>query len=287
MRAFLAYNPAMPFVNTQHGRLYYEVHDLTPPWIANPPAIVFHHGAAANLHLWHDWLPHFCTGYRLVVLDARGCGHSSVPAPGFEWSLDRLAGDVLDIAQAAGANRFHFIGEDLGGALGLYLAIKYGDRLYSLTVANCAARVGARGADSWRTLIDTRNQQAWAEQMMEWRFFPNALHHEQHQWWLRQYGACNARVALVMHELATGADLTAQLAAIKVPTLLLAPDASPFVPAAHMAELQAAIPGAELQAFAHARHGLPVSHATACAEVTSAFLARHFARFKSDLPVVI
>jgi pimeloyl-ACP methyl ester carboxylesterase len=277
----------MPFAITQQGRLYYEAHDLTPPWTANPAAIVFHHGAAANLHLWHDWLPHFCTGYRLIVLDARGCGHSSVPPLGFEWSLERLTGDVLEVTQAAGVNRFHFIGEDVGGLLGLFLAIKYGDRLLSLTVASCAARYSARGADSWRALIETRGQQAWAEQMMEWRYFPNALRHEQHEWWLRQHASCNARAALAMHELAAESDLTAQLAAIRTPTLLLAPDASPFVPAAHMAELQTAIPGAELQAFAHARHGLPVSHATACAEATSAFLARHFTRFKSDLPVVI
>ena len=277
----------MAFVNTQHGRLYYEAHDLTPPWIASPAAIVFHHGAAANLHLWQDWLPHFCNAYRLIALDARGCGHSSVPGLGFEWSLDRLAADVLDVAQAAGVNRFHFVGEDLGGAVGLYLAIKYGDRLLSLTVANCAARSNASGMGSWRALIETRGQQAWAEQMMEWRFFPNALRDELHQWWLRQHAGCNVRAALTMHELAAATDLTGRISAIRVPTLLLAPDASPFVPAAHMAELQAAIPGAELQAFAHARHGLPVSHATACAEATDAFLARQSSRFKSDLPVVI
>lgn len=278
----------MPFVNAREGRLYYEVHDLTAPWVENPAAIVFHHGAAANLHLWNEWLPHFCPSYRLVLFDARGCGRSTVPGPGFEWSLEQLAGDVLDIAQAAGANRFHFVGEGMGGTLGLHLAVKYGDRLLSLAAANCGARGGvAREAADWRGLIEAQGQQAWAKQMMAWRFFPNALLPAQHDWWLRQHAICNAHAALIMNDLVAATDLTPYLREIKVPTLLLCPDVSPFVPAAHMAEIQAAIPGAELQVFAHARHGLPVSHAAACAQTVSAFLARRFARNKSDLPIVI
>lgn len=278
----------MPFVNAREGRLYYEVHDLTAPWVGNPATIVFHHGAAANLHIWNEWLPHFCPGYRLVVFDARGCGRTTVPGAGFEWSLEQLAADALDIALAAGANRFHFIGEGLGGTLGLHLAVKYGDRLLSLTAANCSARGGVAGEGTdWRGLIEEQGQRAWAERMMAWRFFPGALPPAQQEWWLRQHASCNAHAALVMHDLAAATDLTPYLREIRVPTLLLCPDASPFVPASHLAEIHAAIPGAELQAFAHARHGLPVSHATACAQTVSAFLARHFARLKSDSPIVI
>lgn len=278
----------MPFVNAREGRLYYEVHDLTAPWVENPATIVFHHGAAANLHVWNEWLPHFCQGYRLVVFDARGCGRSTVPGPGFEWSMEQLAADVLDIALAAGANRFHLIGEGLGGTLGLHLAVKYGDRLLSVTGASCSARGGvARQGADWRGLIEAGGQRAWAEHMMSWRFFPNALPPVQHEWWLRQHAACNAHAALVMNDLATMTDLTPYLREIKAPALLLCPDASPFVPASHMTEIQAAIPGSELQVFAHARHGLVTSHASACAQVVGAFLARNFSRARADLPIVI
>jgi pimeloyl-ACP methyl ester carboxylesterase len=57
-----------------------------------------------------------------------------------------------------------------------------------------------------------------------------------------------------------------------MPTLLLHPDASPFIPLALMAELNAALPDSRLRVFPHTRHGLPFSHATACAEEYAGFL---------------
>ena len=61
-----------------------------------------------------------------------------------------------------------------------------------------------------------------------------------------------------------GTDLTPELGRIRVPTLLLAPGQSPFVPLPVMEEMHAAIPGSELRVFAGARHGLPYSHGAAC-----------------------
>jgi len=278
----------MPFVNAQGGRLHYEVHDLASPWVANPVTIVFHHGIAENLHVWHEWLPHFCARYRMVVFDARGCGQSTSPAQGHDWSLEQFAGDVLDVAQAAGANRFHFIGESLGGTVGLYLAAKLGDRLLSLTASNCAAHDGMlQHVAGWRNVIGKHGQRTWAERMMAQRFHPNTLPQAQYDWLLEQYATCSASTVLAQAGLLAEADLTAQLGAIRVPTLLLCPDAGSFAPAAHAAEMQSLIPGAELQVFAHARDGMLLSHAASCAQTVAAFLARNTPRAKSDFPAVI
>jgi len=57
---------------------------------------------------------------------------------------------------------------------------------------------------------------------------------------------------------------------------LLSPQSSPFIPVEVMAAMRAAIPGAELQVFAHSKHGLPLSHGRACAETLAEFLARRF-----------
>lgn len=278
----------MPFVNSQGGRLYYEVHDLTPPWVRNPSAIVFHHGVAADLHLWTEWLPYFIEYHRLVVFDMRGSGRSTVPGHGFPWSFEQLAGDALEVAQAAGAGRFHFVGESLGGTVGLFLASRFGDRLLSLTMANCAARGGLiPNLAGWRAMIETQGQQAWADRMMAWRFYPNALPQEKFEWLRELHARCPARVALILADLLAAVDLTGELQRVRAPTLLLCPDASPFVPVSHMAEMQAMIPDAELQVFAHARHGLPFSHAGACAKAVKAFLARRFPGSRAELPVII
>ena len=71
------------------------------------------------------------------------------------------------------------------------------------------------------------------------------------------------------------ADLTRQLAAgIRVPTPLLAPAQSPFVPLGVMEEIHASIPGSEPTVFADVRHGLLCSHGAASGRALRAFLDR-------------
>jgi hypothetical protein len=43
-------------IETGSGGLYYDLCSLVPAWIGNPQTIVFHHGNAANTHIWADWL---------------------------------------------------------------------------------------------------------------------------------------------------------------------------------------------------------------------------------------
>ncbi len=278
----------MPFINTRDGRLYYEVHDLTPPWVKSPAAVLFHHGIAADRHHWSDWLPQFCTSNRIVVLDARGSGLSGVPGPGFDWTLDQLAGDVLDVAQAAGANRFHFVGDSIGGTVGLHLAIHMPDRLLSLTAANCAARGRElREIQGWPALIDQRGQQGWAEELLARRFPPGSLPVPQHDWFARQLEAFPLPVALSLSHVMMHADLTAELPRITVPTLLLCGEPAPFVPHTHMAEMRELIPAAELQHYAEALDGLIISHAQACALATRAFHFRRASPQRLDFPHVV
>ena len=72
--------------------------------------------------------------------------------------------------------------------------------------------------------------------------------------------------------LLAGADLSGRLGALRVPVLLLHGDSSPFIPVAVMADLRTRLPDARLQVFAHAKHGLPFSHAKACAQTLRGFL---------------
>ena len=266
----------MPFSDHLDAHIYYEIIDPTPQPVERPPTLIFHHGVAANLDLWNGWLPRLGERYRIVRFDMRGCGRSTVPEPGFKWSLELLAGDVLAVATAAGAEDFHFVGESLGGTVGLYLAIHRGNRLSSLTVSNGAPRGGlVQNLAGWRDIIDTQGQKVWADRMMEWRFFPGALPKATFDWFHDQHVKCSPSAALAIADLVATANLSSRLCDIKVPTLLLSPDASPFIPVTVMAEMKQQIPDCELQVFAHARHGLPLSHGAACAQVLQEFLARH------------
>ena len=110
--------------------------------------------------------------------------------------------------------------------------------------------------------------------MMQRRFYPGALEPNLYTWYQQVHETCSMSATLALAQLLLNADLTAQLSAIKTPTLLLSPDSSPFIPAHVMAGMHGLIPNAALQVFAHSKHGLPLSHGAQCAQVLLAFLKR-------------
>lgn len=265
----------MSFVETPTGNIYYEICDLTPPWLENPQTLIFHHGVAGHPAMWNAWLGVLCTKYRLVRFDTRGHARSVVPQAGFDWSFDGLVDDLMRVADAAGAQRFHLVGESIGGTVGIACALAHADRLHSLTLSNTSPVGGLLGnVNVWRDMMRTGSQKQWASQMMQWRFYDNALDRQTHDWYRKLHEDCSMDVCLDLADLLLQADYTAELSGIEVPTLLLSPDNSPFIPTKIMQDMHVLIPYSELQVFAHSRHGLPFSHGKACAKVLADFLAR-------------
>ena len=263
----------MPYVDVAGGRVRYEVTDITPPWEC-AETVLFHHGVATNLEIWSSWLPVITGRYRVVRFDMRGCGESSVPDAQHDWSMDQLLNDIIAVADAAQAASFHYIGESLGGTLGYALAARKPSRVLSLTVSNGAPRGGSvRNLSGWDDLMAISHKR-WSDQMMEWRFAPNSLTPAQDRWFRRQQESSDPESILAIGRLLTSIDLWPELAGINAPTLLLAPDSSPFIPVDVMREVHARIPGAELKVFESAKHGLPFSHGKACAEIFCDFVTR-------------
>ena len=157
----------MPMLETADGALFYDVTDLTPPWESAPETVLFHHGVGIDHGIWARWWPVLARRYRLVRFDMRGYGRSVVPAEGYAWSFDGLAADVHAVAAAAGAERFHYVGESLGGALGYYLAINHPDSLLSLIACTAPHRGGAVDwLAEWRSFVEENGMDGWSRRMM-------------------------------------------------------------------------------------------------------------------------
>ena len=158
----------------------------------NPQTILFHHGIGANSHIWADWLPVLAAHYRLVRFDMRGFGLSVVPAKNFKWSFDVLIDDLLAVAEATDATRFHLVGESIGGTAALACALKAPERIRSLCLSNAAARGGlVSNVKGWGEIVAHGGQAAWARQMMQWRFHPDALPPALHAWYTRVHETCS------------------------------------------------------------------------------------------------
>ena len=64
------------------------------------------------------------------------------PDANFNWSLGLMVEDMFAVADAAGLERFHLVGESIGGTVALAAAIARPDRIATLTVSN-GAHLGA------------------------------------------------------------------------------------------------------------------------------------------------
>lgn len=75
-------------------------------------------------------------GYRAIAPDQRGYSPGARPIDPAAYRSDHLVADVLAIADHFGADRFHVVGHDWGGALAWQLGGRHADRLRTLTAVS-------------------------------------------------------------------------------------------------------------------------------------------------------
>lgn len=134
--------------------LRFDVRDSGP---IEGDVIIALHGFPQTSQMWDAMTPTLTgAGYRLLSPDQRGYSPDARPPRISDYRIDRLAGDVLALADAAGADRFHLLGHDWGGGIGWHLAATYPDRIRTLSVASTphpralmTAMLGRQGLSSW------------------------------------------------------------------------------------------------------------------------------------------
>lgn len=130
------------FAESQGARIFYDVIDMTAPWCVEPETVIFNHGIGIDHRMWTKWIPALIDRYRLVLMDMRGFGASTIPPANAQWSMQLLVGDVFAVARAAGVEQFHFVGESMGGTVGLCSYFHGSKAIRTITVSN-GAHIGA------------------------------------------------------------------------------------------------------------------------------------------------
>lgn len=267
----------MPFAKAPDGaKLHYEVTSLVPPWRQPRGTILMHHGVALNGDAWIEWLPALLAAdYRVIRLDMRGFGRSQPTPPDYGWSIANFFGDVDAVLAAEQVDRFHFVGEFIGGLVGLAYAARRPERLLSgafLSTPFDGKRV--KVVDQWRAAIAADGMAAWADALMPMRFVEADVEPELYRWVRELQATCSASAVCEQGEFIRTQDLTPELKNIRAPILIFAPDGSPFVDRSIAADLHAFLPTSELQWFPGQRHSLLMSRAHDCAKAYVAFLDR-------------
>jgi pimeloyl-ACP methyl ester carboxylesterase len=262
-----------------HGRkIAYELIDAVPPWRRPAETLIFHHGIAVDRHLWSEWMPALVSRYRVVVFDMYGCGESTARGGPQNWSAESRVDDLLSVADSVDVSAFHVVGESYGGTIALMEGLRAPGRVKSVAICN-AAHVGSsiQSVNVWEGMLDEFGVKGWSDHMMSQRFFPDALSPEMRNWYSTQQAAQSKESILQILKALLAVDIANDVSRLQMPVLLLHGDASPFISVEVMADLHRRLPNSEMQVFAHARHGLPFSHARQCSEALVQFLDRAFA----------
>jgi pimeloyl-ACP methyl ester carboxylesterase len=267
----------MPLVTARDGaRLFYEVTSLVPPWREPAGVIFMHHGVALNGDAWMDWQPALlAAGYRVIRFDMRGFGHSESTPVGYGWSIPNFFADMEAVLVAENVQTFHFVGESIGGMIGLAYAARHPDRLLSAALLSTpfdGRRVEV--VDRWRATIAARGMLGWADELMPMRFVEGDVEPSLYQWVRDLQAGCSATAVCEQGEFIRTQDLSQEIGKIRAPVLILAPDGSPFVDPSMPADLHALIETSELRWFPGQRHSLLMSRARECAAAYVDFLKR-------------
>ena len=237
-------------IETGSGRLAYRVDGPK-----GAPVLVLSNSLGTSLEMWEPQMAALTSYYRVVRYDQRGHGDS--PAPAGPYDLEALGRDVLALAEALDAERFHFCGLSLGGMVGMWLGTHCPDRLDRLVVACSAPYLGP--PEPWldRAATVRRDGTASIAPGLFARWFTEAFRREEAPV-LEAFAAMVARADDEGYasccEAIAAFDARPEIEKIPVPTLVLAGAEDPVVAPEMAAALAGAIPGSSLTVLAGASH---------------------------------
>ncbi len=277
----------MPKARMDDGvEINYRVDDFMDPWIEekDKETILMHHGFARSMKWWIQWVPALSRKYRVVRYDCRGCGESSIPPEGSEWSAGRFIKDALCLMDQLGIQKVHWVGFESGGLLGILFAVTYPDRIKTLTLPNTPFKVPDNEANPKAGQFYTQGYVDQTEAMeklglREWlkRSFSNRMDMSKAdpkmlEWHLNEHSKTPQHVALSISRFVQVADVSERLSEVKVPTLIMVGDRSPICPLNLQHIMQQKIPNARLFVFGGIGPGIQLLIPDRCTEEMLKFL---------------
>jgi pimeloyl-ACP methyl ester carboxylesterase len=277
----------MPKVRMDDGvEINYRIDDFMDPWIheKDKDTIFMHHGFARNMKWWIQWVPALSRKYRVLRYDCRGCGESSIPAEGAEWSAKRFIKDVLNLIENLEIQKIHWVGFESGGLLGILFAVTYPDRVHNLILPNTpfklpdktrpeAKETYAQGQIDPATAIEKLGLREWLKRSYSNRMDLSKTDPKMLEWHLNEHSKTRTDVAVKIMRFVQVADVSERLSEVKVPTLLMVGDRSSLCPLDQQRFMQQRIPKAKLVVFEGVGQGIHLLMPDRCTEETLKFLA--------------
>lgn len=220
-----------------------------------PPLFLFH-SLLSDRASFDAIVPKLQASFRTLVPELPGFGGSRAVAGGLAAVADRMAEAVRD---AAGGMRPIVLGNGYGGFVALQMAIRHPEIASRLILADSGAAFSEPGREAFRNMARVSREkglEAITDVAMRRLFAP--AFQEQHPELMLDRRAAFLRTDPDVFRAACDAlaslDLRSQLAAVKVPVLVLVGEHDEATPPPMSHELAAGLPRAELKVLPGCAH---------------------------------
>ena len=216
--------------------------------------VVLLHPFPLDRRYWAGTVAALAPARRVITVDARGFGESKASGP---FTIADLADDLAALLDGLGVATAAVVGLSMGGYVALALAQRHPARLSALILADTRAAADTpevrRAREEARALIESAGVDTYLD-----RSLPRLLAPDAGPAMLARVRALaetrGDRIIAGLAAMRDRPDRTAELPAIRCPTLVLAGARDQVVPADEMQRMSAAIPRARFVALDGAGH---------------------------------
>ena len=137
------------------------------------PLLLFH-GSLTSSAVWRTlgYVDALRVAHQLIVVDARGHGHSDKPTTMEAYAMERLVGDVIAVLDDCEVPETAYLGYSMGGRVGFGLGIRAPERVRALILGGASQRPQKGALDrifypGFIDMIETKGIQSFLAQWSE------------------------------------------------------------------------------------------------------------------------
>ena len=225
------------------------------------PVLLLVHGYSASSFDWMPWIEHLARRHRVIAIDLPGHGLTAAK-PGAVFTVDGLIAIVAALVAALHLPRFLLVGHSMGGQVAWHYALDHAARIAGLVLVGATGWADERPGPPplvFRLLASAPGR--WALRHLNLaplvrRGLRNAVTDAAlvtpalvRRTTDLVLGAGHRRILTELQVRGGDASRLSGLAAVAVPTLIMAGEADRLVPLDHARRFAAAIPGASLVTY--------------------------------------
>lgn len=232
------------------------------------------HGLGSTKKDWDAQVPFFSKNYRVITVDLRGHGNSSIPTD--DYGVLVMTEDVKTFMDLLQIDKATLVGFSMGGAIAFQMAVSHPNYIHNIVIVNSGpdfnnmGTIGEELLNSRTQFLKTKGLKLLAKEIA-FNMFP-----EPHQFKLRNafeercknnnYNAYYQAFVTLMNW-----GLGAQLETIKARTLVVASDMD-YTPVAFKQAYVERMQNAQLAVIKNSRHGVVLDQPDAFNKVLEKFL---------------